>query len=265
MSTAEKTPNLVFMIHQDKKFVSYIESRIQENSELYARFHLGTFVSGQALTVANALRRTLLAEVPGFVVTRIQIEGVNHEFATLPGIHESILNVLLNIKRMVLTYQNPKSTGTLFFPGETEFKAYISKRGPGIITANDIKFPPHILPLLSSHHIATLNSTGDFKSTLTIQAINPIQISEKRDFSAQHEPQELILDTIPKPVRQVNFGIHKVSTGQDQEYISLEIWTDGSINPKDALNYALEKLTRIFYTFTTLHKQTSYPLVEKDL
>lgn len=253
------------MIHQNKKFVSFIESRIQENSELYARFHLGTFVAGQALTIANALRRTLLAEMPGFVVTRIQIEGANHEFATLPGIHESVLNILLNIKRMVLTYTPPVKTNNLVFPTNTEFKAYINQKGPGVITAKDIKFPPYISPLVSSHYIATLNATGDFKSTLCIQAINPIEISNKSDISNHTEPHELILDTVPKPVRQVNFGIHKVSTGQNEEYISLEIWTDGSINPKEALDYALEKLTRIFYTFTTLNKQSSNPLIEKNL
>jgi len=263
------------MIHHDKKFVSFVESRIQENSELYGRFHLGTFVSGQALTIANALRRTLLAEIPGFVVTRIQIEGVSHEFATVPGLHENILNILLNIKRMVLTHSNTNKKNVFHFPYDTEFKAYIDKTGPGFITANDIKFPPSISPRVSSHHIATLNTTGEFKSTLTIQALNPLRDHassyrrsleglEKPEISEYKDSQELILDTIPKPIRQVNFGIHKVSTDQNQEYISLEIWTDGSINPKEALDYALEKLTRIFYSFTTLHKQSSSPLLEKN-
>ena len=72
------------MIQERKKFVSYIESRIEDNNTLYARFHLGTFVGGQALTIANALRRTLLSEIPAFIITRVESDGVNHEFATLP-------------------------------------------------------------------------------------------------------------------------------------------------------------------------------------
>ena len=253
------------MIHQDKKFVSYIESRIQENSELYARFHLGTFVSGQALTVANALRRTLLAEVPGFIVTRVQIEGINHEFATLPGVQESILNILLNIKCLVLTYRDKTGNNNLFSPISKELKAYIHSTGPGIITAGDIKFPPNITPILPSQYIATLNSTGDFKSCLTIQQVDPVEIGNKTNIALNKLPHELLLDTIPKPIRQVNFSIHQVLTQTNEEYISLEIWTDGSINPKEALNYALEKLTRIFYDFTTLNKKSSYPVLEKIL
>ena len=89
------------MIQEPKKFVSYIESRIEDNNNLYARFHLGSFIGGQALTIANALRRTLLAEIPAFVITRIEIDGVNHEFATLPGIEESILNIVLNLKKIL--------------------------------------------------------------------------------------------------------------------------------------------------------------------
>ena len=102
------------MIDQHSKFVSSIESRLQENGELYGRFHLGTFVEGQALTVANALRRTLLSEIPGFVVTNVQIEGANHEFATLPGIHESVLNILLNIKRMAITARGSELNKLLY-------------------------------------------------------------------------------------------------------------------------------------------------------
>jgi len=244
------------MIHQEKNFVSYVESRIQENNELYARFHLGTFRSGQALTVANAIRRTLLAEIPGFVITHVEIEGVNHEFATLPSIHESILNVLLNIKRMVLSYKD-KKINNLNFLVEGELRAYINAKGPGTITARDIKFPPFIVPIQPSHHLFTLNPNGQFQSVLTIQLIDPLETLNTREVRLMKEEKVLRLDNIPKPVRQVNFGIHKVSTGQAEEYISLEIWTDGSIDPKEALNYALEKLTKLFYTFTSLNKQRS--------
>jgi len=244
------------MIQERKKFVSYIESRIEENNNLYARFHLGSFVGGQALTIANALRRTLLAEIPAFVITRVEIDGVNHEFATLPGIHESILNIVLNLKGMVLLGQNLN----IFSPSMQEFTAALDVRGPRIVTANDIKFPSELSPLVPSHHIATLNSTGELKLNLTIQYVDPLKFKAESKENLNTFSPELILDTIPKPVKQVNFGIHQMPIKGNDEYISFEIWTDGSISPKEALGYALEKLTRIFYDFTRFNKNSSNSL-----
>ena len=272
------------MIDQHSKFVSSIESRLQDNGELYGRFHLGTFVEGQALTVANALRRTLLSEIPGFVVTSVQIEGANHEFATLPGIHESVLNILLNIKRMAITTRCSDLNQLLSSSSGSELQASIALSGPGSVTAGTIKFPSLLAPVCSTHAIATLSSTAKLNMRLKIAFLDPLQVkkfpsnrvkkisevlpSSKKNLDARsmndilHETQfhassnqeELVLDTIPKPVRQVNFSIHEASTRDTDEYISLEVWTDGSIQPKEALTCALEKLTRIFYEFTTLQK-----------
>ena len=241
------------MIQERKKFVSYIESRIEDNNNLYARFHLGTFVGGQALTVANALRRTLLAEMPAFIVTRIEMEGANHEFAILPGIHESVLNIVLNIKQMVLVGQNIN----LYAPPLKQFKAALNIQGPQIVRAEDIKFPPELAPLVPSHYIATINATGQLKLNLTIEYINPLDLKKSGNQDLNIFPDQLILDTIPKPIKQVNFGIHQMPNNTNDEYISFEIWTDGSIKPKEALGFALEKLTRIFYEFTKFNKNIS--------
>ena len=244
------------MIQERKKFVSYIESRIEDNNTLYARFHLGTFVGGQALTIANALRRTLLAEIPAFIITRVEIDGVNHEFATLPGIHESILNIVLNLKKMVLVGENLN----MFSLAMQEFKASLNMRGPKRVTAKDIKFPSELAPLVPSHHIATLSSSGELKLNLIIQYCDPLIFRKQNKENLNTFSQELTLDTVPKPIKQVNFGIHQMPNQSSDEYISFEIWTDGSISPKDALGYALEKLTRIFYDFTAFNKNSSNSL-----
>jgi len=241
------------MIQERKKFVSYIESRIEDNNSLYARFHLGSFVRGQALTIANALRRTLLSEIPGFIITRVEIDGINHEFATLPGLHESILNVVLNLKRMVLVGEN---LNIFSLPGE-EFKASLNTRGPKIVTAKDIKFPAELSALVPSHYIGTLGSNGELKLNLTIQYSDPLVFQKPKKNDLNNQPTELVLDTIPKPVKQVNFGIHQMPNTSTDEYISFEIWTDGSITPKDALDYSLEKLTRIFYDFISFNNKSS--------
>ena len=218
------------MIQERKKFVSYIESRIEDNNTLYARFHLGTFVGGQALTIANALRRTLLSEIPAFIITRVEIDGVNHEFATLPGIHESILNIVLNLKKMVLVGENLN----MFSLGMQEFKAALNVRGPKVLTAKDIKFPSELAPLVPSYHIATLSSSAELKFNLIIQYCDPLIFKKQNKENLNTFSQELILDTVPKPVKQVNFGIHQIPNQPTDEYISFEIWTDGSISPKDA-------------------------------
>lgn len=244
------------MIQERKKFVSYIESRIEENNSLYGRFHLGTFVGGQALTIANALRRTLLAEIPAFIISRVEIDGVNHEFATLPGIHESILNIVLNLRKMILVGKN----FNIFSLPVQEFKASLNIRGPKTVTANDIKFPSELAPLIPSHHIATLSSTGELKLNLIIQYSDPLVSKKQKKENLNNLSQELLLDTVPKPVKQVNFGIHQIPNQPSDEYISLEIWTDGSITPRDALGYSLEKLTRIFYDFTAFNKNSDKSL-----
>ena len=89
---------------------------------------------------------------------------------------------------------------------------------------------------------------------LKIALLDPLQVKKLQFNQEKTSPLGLVLDTIPKPVRQVNYSIFEASTGQTEEYISLEVWTDGSIQPKEALTYALEKLTRIFYEFTNLQK-----------
>ena len=91
------------MNHLENKFFSCLESRILENGELYARFKLGTFFKGQGLTFANALRRTLLTEIPGLIITSVKIQGIHHEFATIPGLQETVLDLLLNVKNLVFT------------------------------------------------------------------------------------------------------------------------------------------------------------------
>jgi DNA-directed RNA polymerase subunit alpha len=242
------------MIDQNSKFVSSREARLQDNGELYGRFHLGTFVEGQALTVANALRRTLLSEIQGFVVTSVEIEGVNHEFATLPGINESVLNILLNLKRMAITSRDSQLNQLLSSPSSSEFKASLALAGPGYVTASTIQFPFLLAPVSPGHHIATLSSTAELKLRLNIELLDPLELKKTSTNRRKKLANELLLDTIPKPVRQVNYSIHETNIGQGQEYISLEIWTDGSIQPKEALTYALEKLTRIFYEFTKLQK-----------
>jgi DNA-directed RNA polymerase subunit alpha len=234
------------MVVNNNKFVSSIESRVQSNNELYGRFHLGCFGIGQALTIANALRRTLLSDIPAFIITKVEIDDVRHEFDSIEAIQENVLDVLLNLKKVTLTSTDSNLIDSCL--NGSQYNAYINFSGPGIITANDIYFPNPIVPIYKDTYIATCSNTGTFNAKLTIEYVDPYAVSKNE----KQNNKELSLNTVPKPVKQVNYTIQKLSNFPDQEYISLEIWTDGSIEPDTALKYVLEKLTKLFFNFANL-------------
>lgn len=246
------------MVVKNNKFVSSIESRVQANNELYGRFHLGCFGIGQALTIANALRRTLLSDIPAFIITKVEIEDVRHEFDSIEAIQENILDVLLNLKKLTLTSTDSKSIDNHL--NDKQYTAYINFSGPGVITANDIHFPNDIIPVYKDTYIATCSNTGTFNAKLTIEFADPYGL----DKPEKQNSNELILKTVPKPIKQVNYTIQKLSNFPDQEYISLEIWTDGSIEPDIALRYVLEKLTKLFFNFANLTNDMDLVLLNES-
>ena len=246
------------MVVKNNKFVSSIESRVQENNELYGRFHLGCFGIGQALTIANALRRTLLSDIPAFIITKVEIDDVRHEFDSIEAIQENVLDVLLNLKKLTLTSTDSNLIDSCL--NGSQYNAYINFSGPGIITANDIHFPNPIVPIYKDTYIATCSNTGTFNAKLTIEYVDPYAVSKNE----KQNNKELSLNTVPKPVKQVNYTIQKLSNFPDQEYISLEIWTDGSIEPDIALRYVLEKLTKLFFNFANLANKMDLVLINES-
>ena len=240
------------MNHLENKFFSCLESRILENGELYARFQLGTFLKGQGLTIGNAIRRTLLTESPGFIVTEVKIQGINHEFANISGVQETIFDILLNLRNLVFT--------TTFFNFKTSHyftEGYLKTQGPRVITAADLRLPLHIKCVNPDSYIATLNSNGELNLTLNFDFIFPNQ----QNFDTGSKPNESLrqekafpLHTIPTPVRKVNYLINTIDSKLGIESICLEIWTDGSLTPSQILHYTVNKITKNFYTFAELFK-----------
>jgi len=141
--------------------------------------------------------------------------------------------------------------------------ASINISGPGEVIANDIKFPAGITPVYPEHKIATLGVNGALKMIIGIQFIDPLKNIRRQNLlkngisnklSSGRGSNKLLVNINPNPVKQVNYGICQLEGRFGEEYISLEIWTDGSITPNLSLEYALERLTQMFYTFTTLQK-----------
>ena len=139
--------------------LSCIESRVENSRNFYGRFQLGPFVLGQAITIANSLRRSLLSEISGLAITAVEIEGVAHEYSTIEGIRESVLDILLNIKQIVLTSD---------FQIQEPQVAFLQVQGPGIVRAKDIKLPISIQSVDPEQYIATLLYDGLLKMKFMI-------------------------------------------------------------------------------------------------
>nr|YP_635843.1 alpha subunit of RNA polymerase [Oltmannsiellopsis viridis]Q20F02.1 RecName: Full=DNA-directed RNA polymerase subunit alpha; Short=PEP; AltName: Full=Plastid-encoded RNA polymerase subunit alpha; Short=RNA polymerase subunit alpha [Oltmannsiellopsis viridis]ABB82004.1 alpha subunit of RNA polymerase [Oltmannsiellopsis viridis] len=164
--------------------LSCVESRIEHNRSFYSRFQLGPFDLGQGLTVGNAFRRTLLSELSGVGITLIEIDGVCHEYSTLPGVRESVLDILLNLKQLVLT------SDTTFTVPQV---GYLNFTGPGVVTAKDLKLPVSVYCVDPDQPIATLSAdaTLNFKF-LVCQGKNYIIQTPVDKF---HEYQKKILNS----------------------------------------------------------------------
>lgn len=155
--------------------ISCKESRIENNRSFYGCFYLGPFEPSQSITIANTLRRTLLSEIYGLAIVSVEIEGASHEYSSLPGVHESVLDILLNIKEIVL-----KKTIKNFSPQI----GYLRTRGPGVVTASHLRLPPFIQCVDPDQYIATLSHNGFLNIKFIIQYGNKwLMAGTNRDLS----------------------------------------------------------------------------------
>nr|YP_010455852.1 RNA polymerase alpha subunit [Tetraselmis marina]UUA64528.1 RNA polymerase alpha subunit [Tetraselmis marina] len=250
-------------------FISCIESRIDDPKNIYARFKMGPFEKTQTLTIANNLRRSLLSELSGIAITAVKIQGAMHEYSTLPGIRESVLDILLNIKQVSLAGA---------FQINSPHLAYLQCSGPRIVTAGDIKFPAFLKCVDSDQHIATLSGDGQLNIVFLIcpgknywvqlasdQLINHcarvFPSPELEDIEPAKEFVETVhfektnilpIDAVFMPVTRVNYSIEvdeEIDTEVPEEFIFLEIWTNGSIHPKIAVELAANSLIELFRPF----------------
>lgn len=239
------------MMTTSNLFFSCVDSRIQDQGSMYGRFHIGTFFRGQALTLANALRRTLLSEIPGLIITDVVIDGAGHEFAILPGVEETVLDILLNLKKLVFI----PSTGGISELQNFQATGFLKSNGPATLTAADIKLPLTVKCVNPTTHIATLSSSQDFSLRFNLSIHNPHYGNlNETSISSQTGVRKLSFEKVPMPVQKVNYVIKSLNAKQGSEYLVLEVWTDGSIIPHEAVQFALKNLTHLFYQFSYLSK-----------
>nr|YP_010191293.1 RNA polymerase alpha subunit [Sparganium natans]QZL37473.1 RNA polymerase alpha subunit [Sparganium natans] len=212
-----------------------VESRVDSKRLYYGRFILSPLMKGQADTIGIAMRRALLGEIEGTCITRAKSERVPHEYSTIIGIEESVHEILLNLKEIVLR-------SNLYGVRD----ASICIRGPRYVTAQDIILPPSVEIVDTTQHIANLTEPIDLC----------IELQIKRDRGYRMEPTNnsqdgsYPIDAISMPVRNANHSIHSYDNGNEkQEILFLEIWTNGSLTPKEALYEASRNLIDLFIPF----------------
>ncbi len=229
-------------------------------TETYGRFVAEPFERGFGVTIGNSLRRVLLSSLEGAAVTSIKIDGVSHEFGTLPGVQEDMTEIVLNIKKLVIR-SHARTAKTL--------RVEVDKKGE--ITGKDIITDETVEIVNPDQHIATLTKNAEFRMEIEIQkgrGYFPAERNKKDD-----QPIGVIaVDSLFTPVKKVNFHVEDTRVGQMTDYDKLivEVWTNGSVSPKDAMLYASNILQRhldVFVNFGRLPEEDMASEVsdEKDI
>nr|YP_010024363.1 RNA polymerase alpha subunit [Agastache rugosa]QOP63971.1 RNA polymerase alpha subunit [Agastache rugosa]QUB07799.1 RNA polymerase alpha subunit [Agastache rugosa]UZA66099.1 RNA polymerase alpha subunit [Agastache rugosa] len=212
-----------------------VESRTDSKRLYYGRFILSPLMKGQADTIGIAMRRALLGEIEGTCITRVKSENVFHEYSTLTGIQESAHEIIMNLKEIVL---RSNLYGTC--------DASICVGGPGYVTARDIILPSYVEIVDNTQHIARLTEPINLHIGLEIERNRGYFIKMPHNFQDGSYP----IDAVFMPVRNVNHSIHSYGNGNEkQEILFLEIWTNGSLTPKEALHEASRNLIDLFIPF----------------
>jgi len=200
---------------------------------------------GFGYTFGNSLRRVLLSSLEGAAVTSVKIEGIAHEFTTLPGVREDVTDVILNLKQLVCRLH-----------GESpEVEVRLNKKGAGTVTAADVEAPAELEILNPELEIANLSDKGRLEITLTIGRGRGYVPSEL-NRGPQHTIGVIPVDSIFSPVRRVAYDVEAARVGQRTDYdkLRLDITSDGSLDPKDALAQAAEILIRQLAIFTDIDR-----------
>jgi DNA-directed RNA polymerase subunit alpha len=217
----------------------------EEMSEVRSKFSIEPLEPGFGYTLGNSLRRTLLSSIPGAAVTQIKIDSVLHEFSTIEGVAEDVTDVVLNLKGLVIKSENEEPT-----------TVHLRVTGPADVTAGDIELPAGVEILNPAHHIATLNK----KATLSME----LRVEQGRGYVAAQSVAKEAIGTIPvdalfSPVKRVTYEVEPTRVEQMTNYdrLILDVETDGSMAPRDALSSAGSTLVELLQLFASLGEGAS--------
>jgi DNA-directed RNA polymerase subunit alpha len=225
----------------------------EEPSETYGQFECAPLERGFGLTLGNALRRVLLSSLQGSAIAAVRIENVLHEFTTVPGVLEDVSDIVLNLKEVRLRMHavGPKTIR-------------ISKQGPGPVTAGDFQSDDQTVEILNPDHpIATLSEDGSLQLEATVERGKGFVLAERNKKDDQ--PVGTVpIDSVFSPVRKVNYTVTNARVGRDTDYdkLTLQVWTDGSVTPADAMAFAAKILKDQLSIFINFEEDVDQPVAE---
>ena len=221
--------------------IECIESKTKGAREHYGHFVLEPLERGQGITVGNSLRRTILSELKGAAIVAVRIAGINHEFSTITGVREDVLEIILNLKEVVLrSYSKEPQIGR------------VKIQGPAIITTGLFDIPPDIEIIDPKQYIATICSNTIFEMEFKIEQGNGYRLVDKGvdDRSIDF----LQIDAVFMPAKKFNYTVEekKINVSSIREKLFLEVWTNGSISPQEAISQGASILTQLFHPLTNI-------------
>ena len=209
----------------------------------YGRFVVSPLERGYGTTLGNSLRRILLSSLPGAAATSIKIDGIQHEFSTIPGVTEDVTEIILNIKKLAIKLHSdiPKTV-------------YIEAKGEQEITAGDIKRDSDVEILNPDLHIATLNSDANLYIEITLSNGRGYVSAEKNKLNMQPVIGVIPVDSIYTPVTKVNYTVDntRVGSATDREKLTVEVWTNAAIKPNEAVSLAAKIMNDLLRLFVDL-------------
>ena len=234
-----------------------IETAEIKSDGTYGRFVLEPLERGFGTTLGNSLRRVLLSSLPGVAVTSIKIDGVQHEFSTVPGVKEDVTEIVLNIKGLIAKIH-----------GEAPKTIHIEAEGECEVTAGDIKVDSEVEILDHGMHIATLGPGAKLYMEIVIDKGRGYVPSERNKQKIANVIGAIPVDSIYTPVLKVNYTVENTRVGQITDYdkLTIEVWTDGTISAKEAVSLGAKVLTEHLNLFVDLSDEayTADIMVEKD-
>lgn len=227
-----------------------------ESSNNYGKFVVEPLERGFGTTLGNSMRRVLLSSLPGVAATSIRIDGVLHEFSTIEGVKEDVTEIILNLKELIVKLHSNEPK-----------KVVIDAVGPCEVKAGDILPDAEVEIINPDLHIATVDDNGRLHIEINLDHGRGYVVSD-RNKRPDMPIGEIAVDSIFTPITKVNFTVENTRVGQitDFDKLTLEIWTDGSIQPEEAASLAAKILTEhlLLFIHLTEHVQDVDILVEKD-
>ena len=235
-----------------------LESEEDTLTEFYGKFTCEPLERGFGITLGNALRRVLLSSLQGAAITAVRFEKALHEFTTIPDVVEDVTDIILNMKEVVLAAQASKLSYTV----------QVDKEGPGPVYARDIQLTDGLKTLNPDHLVCTLDKKGPFRCELTI-GIGRGYVPAERNKSPSMPIGTIPVDSLFSPIRRVNYTVTNARVGQQTDYdkLTLEVWTNGSVRPQDAVAFAakiMKEQLSIFINFEENEEQTYVASISDD-